>query len=235
MEKALCRIQDFCKRFGIGCVLGIPNDQDQERTYNSAALIDRYGRILGYQDKMQLVPADVSWGNWGYGKMCNVFHMDGVPVGVMICHDKRFPEISRLMVLGGARILFYISCELWHDDISLLAEREPSWSNERLLEEIGVYRAQLQARAVENNVWIVKSNVARGRSHGHSCIINPLGRIVSEAGFEEEILISELDITEASAFYATKSFLKDYRMSDWWRHGVQEFVKVHPPVPQPDQ
>ena len=98
IQNALYRIQNFCKRFGIGCVLGIPNIQDQQRTYNSAALIDRYGRILGYQDKMQLVPSDISWGNWRYGKMCNVFHIEGIPVGVMICHDKRFPEISRLMV-----------------------------------------------------------------------------------------------------------------------------------------
>ena len=233
IQNALCRIQDSCKRFGIGCVLGIPNLQNEQKTYNSAALIDRYGRIIGYQDKMQLVPADISWGNWEYGRMCNVFHMEGIPVGVMICHDKRFPEISRLMVLGGARILFYISCEQWHDDKSLLTEREPRWTNARLLEEIGVYRAQIQARAVENNVWIIKSNVARGGSHGHSCIVNPVGRIVSEAGFEEEFLVSEIDISESSALYATKSFLKEYRMSDWWKEGVEQYVKVHPPLPPP--
>ena len=124
-------------------------------------------------------------------------------------------------------------CEQWHDDKPLLSEREPKWSNERLLEEINIYRAQIQARAVENNVWIVKSNVARGGSHGHSCIINPFGRIVSEAGFDEELLVSEMNISEATAAYATKSFLKDFQLSDWWRQGVEQFVKVHPPLPPP--
>ena len=68
----------------------------------------------------------------------------------------------------------------------MLIEREPKWTNERLVEELGIYKAQIQARAVENNVWIVKSNVSREASHGHSCIIDPLGHIIAEAGFEEE-------------------------------------------------
>ena len=233
IENALKRIQDCCKRQKIGCVLGIPNVQGKDKSYNSAVLIDRYGRILGYQNKMQLVPADVEFGKWCYGEVCNVFHMDSVPVGILICHDKRFPELARLMVLGGARVLFYISCEQWHDDKSLLADREPKWSDERLMKEIGVYRAQVQARAVENNVWIVKSNVARDDSHGHSGIINPLGHVVAEAGFEEELIVANIDISEASASYARKSLLNDYQLSDWWRQGVDQFVKWHPSLPPP--
>ena len=182
---------------------------------------------------MQLVPADRNWGNWSNGEICNVFHIDSVPVGIIICHDKRFPELARLMVLGGARVLFYISCEQWHDDQSLLVERDPKWSKERLMNEVGVYRAQIQARAVENNVWVVKSNVSSNYSHGHSCVVDPYGRIVVESGFDDEMVKCDLDTSTASAAYALKSTLGEYKMSDWWNEGVARFVKVHPPLRPP--
>ena len=233
IEEALDKIQEACKRYRIGCVLGIPRFHDDQRVYNSACLIDRYGRIIGYQDKMQLVPADKNWGNWQYGEVCNVFHVDSIPVGIIICHDKRFPELARLLVLGGARILFYISCEQWHDDQSLLMKREPRWSKEKLINEVGVYRAQIQARAVENNVWVVKSNVAKDHSHGHSCIVNPYGQIMVESGFDEDMVMFELDVSNANAAYALKSQLDEYSMCDWWKEGVERFVKVHPPLRPP--
>ena len=73
IENALKRIQDCCKRQKIGCVLGIPNVQRKDKSYNSAVLIDRYGRILGYQNKMQLVPADVELGNGAMERFATSF------------------------------------------------------------------------------------------------------------------------------------------------------------------
>ena len=232
IEEALKKVQNLCKEFKIGCILGIPRFEE-ERIYNSACLIDRYGRIIGYQDKMQLVPADMDWGKWQYGESCNVFHIDSIPVGIIICHDKRFPELARLLVLGGARVIFYISCEQWHDDQSLLIERDPKWTKERLMEEVGVYRAQIQARAVENNVWVVKSNVAKDHSHGHSCVVDPFGKIIVEAGFDEEMVMCELDTSKATGHYASKSTLEEYKMCGWWKEGFEKFVKIHPPLRPP--
>ena len=59
----------------------------------------------------------------------------------------------------------------------------PEWSAERLEAELGVYRAQTQARAVENGVWLIKSNVSGCEedpvqgSHGQSAVIDPTGMI----------------------------------------------------------
>ena len=114
--------------------------------------------------------------------------------------------LCRLPVLAGARVLFYLSCEQWHDDRALLAPRYPAWDAARLEAELSIYRAQLQARAVENNVWLVKSNVSACPddpelgSHGMSSIIDPTGRVRAEAGTAtEEVVSFEVGLEAATA------------------------------------
>jgi len=134
-----------------------------------------------------------------------------------------------------------MSCESWHDDLPLPAPRQPPWSAERLESEIGVYRAQTQARAVENRVWVVKSNVAACRtdplqgSHGMSAVIDPYGRIVAEAGMAtEEMLTFSIDIADADALYARKSLLPEYALSGWWADGLAQLDIQHHHVSHAD-
>jgi len=112
-------------------------------------------------------------------------------------------------VLAGARLVFYISHE----------------SGIRQEHKIGPYRAQIQARAVENTVWVVHANApanpdATG-SHGHSRIIAPDGNIVQEASmFGEETVITTLDLAKATAAFARRSADRG-PLRDWWRDGVK--------------
>ena len=65
---------------------------------------------------------------------------------------------------------------------------------------------------MENRVWVVKANVAgcatdplRG-SHGMSCVIDPFGRVVAEAGVNtEEMITHNIDVGAADALYAKKA------------------------------
>ena len=151
------------------------------------------------------------------------------PAQVIICHDKRYPELCRLPVLAGARVLFYISCETYHDDVALHAHDD--WAPERLDAELGVYRAQCQARAVENGVFVVKSNVAAGDrgSHGMSAIFGPTGVVIEEAGLaDENVLVADLDLAEATALYAAKSVRDGYAHKATW-DGALGKVTVLPP------
>jgi predicted amidohydrolase len=226
LDGAIELLSAVCKANHIAIVIGVPT-----RGFNSALAIDWDGAIRGKQDKMQLVPPDAGWS--AYGERLQVLHLcGGVPCGVLICHDKRYPELARLLVLGGARLLLYMACEQWHDDLPLTAPREPLWDMARFERELGVYRAQLQARAVENGVWLVKSNCAFVAahptlgSHGHSCVIDPSGIVVAEAGLDEEVLIESIDLDRATATYALKSLLPEFALSSWWRDGVRRFVSV---------
>lgn len=85
-------------------------EKDGNTTYNSVAVIDADGTILGtyrkthipddhfYQEKFYFTPGNTGFKVWdtAYGK-----------IGVGICWDQWFPEAARCMALKGAELLFY--------------------------------------------------------------------------------------------------------------------------------
>lgn len=171
------KISSVCKNSKCGAIIGSINHLDNGTIENCATVINQNGNIVLKQPKLQLVPTD----HWAVpGKSLYTFELQNKPnniiCSVQICHDIRHPEISRLAVLNGAKIIFYISWETWHDDgpVPLIPlELEP-------------YRAQVQARAVENRVYFVHSNAGTDMktrsngSHGGSRIVAPTGKILSE-------------------------------------------------------
>eukprot|EP00039_Didymoeca_costata_P020655 m.342030 g.342030 ORF g.342030 m.342030 type:complete len:314 (-) comp20828_c0_seq1:63-1004(-) len=231
VSKSIQRVRTTCGEVGISAVVGtvtvIGDGSNLPPYYNSALVIGKAGEVIAQHDKMMLVPPDESF--CIPGKSLNTFKVDDVPCGAIVCHDKRFPELVRLPVLAGARVMFYLSCELWHDDFPLPHPRDPAWSSERMERELSVYRAQIQARAVENRVWVVKANLAGDRrntlsgSHGISCIVDPTGIIVAEAGvFSEEIIYHEINVERACASYALKSLNENYALRDMWIEGLKK-------------
>lgn len=200
-EQALSRA---CKDLGIAAVVGMPVRQGGKR-YNSAVVLDRSGRIVERYHKVQLAER---WPD--PGDHLSVFRLDGVPCSVIICHDERYPELVRLPVLAGARVVFYLSHE------SPLAQEH----------KLVPYRAQIQARAVENNVFVVHANApanpdASG-SHGQSRLIDPDGNLIAEATlFQEEILSATLDLRRAHAGNARNSLVRG-PLGGWWRRGLEQ-------------
>jgi predicted amidohydrolase len=139
----------------------------------------------------------------------SVFRVRGVPCSIIICHDERYPELVRLPVLAGAQVVFYISHE----------------SGLREEHKVGPYRAQIQARAVENGVYVVQANAPANKdatgSHGHSRIIATDGNILKEASiFREEVLMAKLDLTRATRANARNS-LKRGPLREWWESGLK--------------
>lgn len=98
--------------------------------------------------------------------------------GLAICYDLRFPELFRAYALAGARVVF------------LPAE----WPHPRLSH----WQVLLRARAIENQVFMVACNrvgESQGqRFFGHSCIIDPWGAVVVEAGEDEVLLTAQIDL-----------------------------------------
>ena len=95
----------------LGVVLPVSfYEKDGTRLFNSIAMIDADGKVLGvyrkthipddhyYQEKFYFTPGDTGFRVWNttYGK-----------VGVGICWDQWFPETARCLALGGAELLFY--------------------------------------------------------------------------------------------------------------------------------
>ena len=105
LEDAEKKVGDACNKFNIYAVLGTPH-RDGDKLFNSAVVISPEGKPLARYNKIQLAE---SWPAPGQDLI--VVPIDGVPTSIIICHDERYPELVRLPVLAGARLVFYLSHE----------------------------------------------------------------------------------------------------------------------------
>ena len=197
------QVAGACRTAGLYAVVGMPW-RDGDKLYNSAVVFSPNGTVIERYHKVQLAE------RWpSPGDHLSVFRIDSVPCSIIICHDERYPELVRLPVLAGARVIFYLSHE------SSLREEH----------KLGPYRAQIQARAVENSVFVVHANAPANAdatgSHGQSRIIAPDGNILKEASiFGEDVVAVDLDLSQATRDNAKKSLARG-PLQEWWQSGLQ--------------
>ncbi len=196
------KVAETCRKFNTYAVVGAPH-REGNKLFNSAIVTSPEGKIIARYNKIQLAE---SWPVAGQDLV--VAPIDGIPTSIIICHDERYPELVRLPVLAGARIVFYLSHES-----GLLSESK-----------IGPYRAQIQARAVENSVYVVHANAPANPdgtgSHGHSRLIAPDGNLIEEASmFGEDVLTATLKMDRATGRLARQSIERG-PLGDWWQAGA---------------
>ena len=202
------QVAEACRQIGVYGIVGTAW-REGEKLFNSALIIAPTGKVIERYDKIQLAE------RWPQaGDHLSVFKVDGVPCSVIICHDERYPELVRLPVLAGAKVVFYVSHE----------------SGLRDEHKLNPYRAQIQARAVENNVYVVQANAPANPdtsgSHGQSRIIAPDGNILHEASiFGEDVLMATLDLRKATRDNARKS-LERGPFRDWWQEGLRRVLLI---------
>ncbi len=208
LQEAEDAIAGSCERYKIYAIVGMPW-REGRNLYDSAIVLGPDGTVIERYHKLQLAEA------WpAPGDHLSVFPVDGHLCSIIICHDERYPELVRLPVLAGAQVVFYLSHE----------------SGLRQERKINPYRAQIQARAVENTVFVVQANAPANDdlsgSHGQSRIISPDGNIVKEASiFNEEILVGPIDLAKASRSNAINS-LQRGPLRDWWEEGVRQVRRI---------
>lgn len=203
LADAEARIGQACKEANIYAVVGMPSRKDG-RLFNSALIFSPAGTVIERFHKMQLVEGWPSPGDH-----LSIYRIDGVWCTTIICHDERYPELVRLPVLAGAQVVFYLSHE------SGLKEEK----------KLAPYRAQIQARAVENGVFVAHANAPANEdasgSHGQSRIIGPDGNIMAEASMlSEEVVTATLDPSKANRNNATGS-LRSSVLGPWWQEGLK--------------
>jgi N-carbamoylputrescine amidase len=190
-------------------------EKDGPRYYNSVAVADADGEILGtyrkshipdgpgYQEKYYFRPGDTGFKAW------RTKH--GV-IGVGICWDQWFPECARAMTLAGAEVLFYPTA----------IGSEP---NDAALDTSKPWRRVMQGHAVANAIPVVaanriglEENAGLAQSYyGHSFIADPAGELVQSFGEREEgVLVHEFDLGAIERYRAEWGFFRD-RRSDLYR------------------
>ena len=199
-------IRDLAGRLHLAVLLGSTGKAGDEY-FNYVLVIDETGRVLGQYHKTWRAGEP----HYTAGSGPVIFRVAGVEATVIICHDLRYPELVRLGVAAGARIVF-------------IANNESGITQEHKL--LG-YRSMQISRATENLVYSVMSNcpadpleVTRPNcSHGNSKIVAPIGTIVDEAGvFEERLVIGELKLDQATAGTVTRTLGQN--LSTQKRYGV---------------
>ena len=177
-------------------------ERDVQRLFNSIAMIDADGSILGvyrkthipddhfYQEKFYFTPGDTGFKVWDtkYAR-----------IGVGICWDQWFPETARGMAVQGAEILFYPTA-IGSEPI-LEVDSMPHWR--RVMQ--GHAAANLMPVIAANRIGTETVEPCEGNGgqtsalnfYGSSFIADETGELISEASRDqEEILYSEFDLAE---------------------------------------
>lgn len=128
---------------------------------------------------------------------------------MLICYDKVFPDSTRELALKGADLM--IMPTAW----ALAGDSEDPEQDSM----VDSYTLFGRVRALGNQCWMVESNLFGQHGnlnyHGHSRIINPLGKIIACTGFAAGIAIARVNLTAEniaarSVDYIGYYFLKDY-------------------------
>jgi predicted amidohydrolase len=124
-----------------------------------------------------------------------VVDLDGWRLGLMTCYDLRVPELARALVDRGAEVLVVPAAWV----------AGPG--------KIDHWRTLLAARAIENTVYVVAAGQPAPRYCGTSLVLDPLGRVVAEAGAEEETVVrAELDPAAVAEVRRTNPSLANRRL-----------------------
>lgn len=173
-------LSDFAKKHSVHIVGGSVSTKKDGAFYNTMHVINKNGEPVAEYDKAHLFGLMDEHLHMKAGDGLNIFEFDGVTGGGVICYDIRFPEWLRAHVLNGAKVLF------------IPAE----WPAAR----IDHWRILLQARAIENQCFIVAVNRVgsdpKNEFGGNSMVIAPWGEVRLQLGMEEEIGYAEIALEE---------------------------------------
>lgn len=181
-------------------------EKDGHHYYNSLAMVDKNGDILGlyrkshipdgpgYEEKFYFRP-----GNTGF----KVWNTERGQIGVGICWDQWYPECARAMMLMGAEVLLYPTA----------IGTEPENPG---LDTKDLWQKAMIGHSVSNVVPVIAANriglEGNQTFYGHSFIANHRGEKVAELGRNEEgILLAEFDLEEIRRNRASFGFFRDRR------------------------
>ncbi|WP_243074604.1 carbon-nitrogen hydrolase family protein [Microbacterium sp. SS28] len=164
---------------GVVVVAGmLEQADDPRRVRNTVVAVDAAGIVAKYR-KLHLYDAfgqrESDWVEPGELDAPETFDVDGLRFGLMTCYDVRFPEVARLLVDAGADVLL-VPAEWVRGPL-----KEHQW------------RTLLEARAIENTVFVAAADHPPPLGVGHSMIIDPQGVVVAAVGTATGIALAELD------------------------------------------
>lgn len=172
-------LKDAAKMNEIGVVATIYERSNmKDRVYDTALLIDGKGNLSAAYRKLHLYDAlgfkesdKLAVGS----DLVQPLHTSVGNIGMMICYDIRFPEMSRILALMGADTLVLPSAWVQGDM------------------KVEHWQTMLRARAIENGCYVLAPDQVGNIFIGHSMAIDPFGRIILDMEEREGLAVVDLD------------------------------------------
>ena len=194
-------MQEIAKKLKVVLIIPIFEEVNRGVYYNTTAVIDADGEILGLYRKNHIPHLKGFWekfyfkpGNLGYP----VFDTAYCKVGVYTCYDRHFPEGARILGLNGAEIVFNPSATV--DSLSKY-----------------LWELEQPAHAVANMYYVgainrVGKEMDESPFFGTSYFVNPKGQFLSKGSYDqEEIVIADLDLDLITETRKLWQFYRDRR------------------------
>lgn len=207
-QNIVTKFSELSISYNINIISGSMPEIRDGKLYNVGYLCKRDGTVERYE-KLHVTPDEAKvWGMQG-GKSLKVFDTDCGKIGILICYDSEFPELSRLLADEGMDILF----------VPFLTDTQNGYSR---------VRNCAQARAIENECYVAIAGSVGNLPNVHNMDIQfaqsmvftpcdfafPTNGIKAEATPNTEmILIADVDIDllrELNQFGSVRN-LKDRR------------------------
>lgn len=143
--------------------------------YNSAVMIDANGDIMGVYRKVHVYPPEKQWVIPGIETP--VFETPFAKIGIVICYDGDYPELSRKLAMKGAEIIVRPSA---------------------LLRSFEIWNLTNCARAYDNHVYLIGVNAVGPDASdnyyfGNSMIVSPIAQRMALTTAAESIVHATLD------------------------------------------
>ncbi len=207
-QSVVQKFSELAISYNINIISGSMPEIKDNRLYNVGYLCKRDGTIERYE-KLHVTPDEIRVWGMDKGNQLRVFDTDCGKIGILICYDVEFPELSRLLADEGMDILF----------VPFLTDTQNGYSR---------IRNCAQARAIENECYVAIAGCVGNLPKVHNMDIQyaqsmvftpcdfafPANGIKAEATPNTEmILIADLDIDllrELNQFGSVRN-LKDRR------------------------
>lgn len=169
-------IQTLAKSLGVHVVYPLyERGENYGEILNSSLLIDDRGEVIGNYRKTHPFPTERGWTKPGNEVV--VVDTKLGKIGMILCYDGDFPELSRVCALNGAEII-----------------TRPS----AFLRSYEIWEVTNKARAYDNHCYVLAANAVgpdAGDNYyfGHSMIVSPIAQTLALARGTEEIIAVRMD------------------------------------------
>jgi len=175
-------------------IVGSMPEPNGDKVFNTVFLADN-GTLAGVYRKIHLFSLLGEDRAFSGGNRWLLAETSIGKIGVIICYDLRFPELSRRLAVEGAQVICVPA--QWPKP------REEHW------------RTLIRARAIENQLFVVACNacgpIGKLDFFGMSMIVDPKGEVLAEAGEGEGEIVAPLDLQAMADWRAQIPCFNDRR------------------------